>query len=509
MLVAAVLMLFAQGAQASSHREAPLIAKDAFADNTDTYVFLSPADENRVVLLASWIPLEAPEGGPNYYEWDDAALYDIYVDNDGDATADYTYTLSSRVEVGNPATFLYNTGPIGSLTDADWNRKQYYTVTETASDGAVTVLVGNQLAAPVNIGEKSTANYIGLETASIYNAPGGVKVFAGQTDDPFFVDLQVFDLLTLRGQQPPIGYVENNFPVDSLSGFNVHTLAVEAPVSRLKQGDEPVLGVWSGTRRPSLTVLAGAGAASTHATTYTQVSRLGMPLVNEVVIPMGLKDVFNSLSPNGDLGVYSVLQQSVENPEIGTLLCALYGVPLPGDSDDNCATEFTPGTPRSGRGDIFDVFLTGMKLAAPFTINTKGGPVTLPAGFNVNQPANVVPAEMIRINTDIKGDTCSPTPSRLGVLGGDACGFPNGRRLMDDVVEIELLAVAGAAYGVLDGRDTSFSFNSQLINVLTDGVDNNDMPFRSTFPYVAPAQSGQAHWHTNPYFNLLLPWIYK
>jgi hypothetical protein len=224
---------------------------------------------------------------------------------------------------------------------------------------------------------------------------------------------------------------------------------------------------------------------------------------------MGLKDVFNSLTPNQDLGVYSVLQKSVENPEIGTLLCTLYGVPLPGDVNDDCATEFTPGSPRSGRGDIFDVFLTGMKLAQPFTINTKNGPLTLPAGSNVNQPANVVPAEMIRINTDLKGDVCSPTPSRLGVLGGDACGFPNGRRLTDDVVEIELLAVAGAAYGVLDGRDAGFTFNSQLVNVLTDGVDNNDMPFRSAFPYVAPAQSGQAHWHTNPYFNLLLPWIYK
>jgi hypothetical protein len=150
-----------------------------------------------------------------------------------------------------------------------------------------------------------------------------------------------------------------------------------------------------------------------------------------------------------------------------------------------------------------------MKLAKPFTIATKNGSVTLPAGANVNQPANVVPAEMLRINTDIKGDLCAPTPSRLGVLGGDACGFPNGRRLTDDVVEIELLAVAGAAYGVLDGRDASFSFDPALIDVLTDRVDGNDMPFRATFPYVAPAQSGQAHWHQNPLFNVLLPWIFN
>ena len=511
LLVGGVLVGFARHAEASSHREAPLISKDAYADNTDTYAFLAPADQNRLVLLASWIPLEGPEGGPNYYEWDDSVLYDIYVDNNGDATADYTYTLSSQVQVGNPDTFLYNTGPIGSVGDADWNRKQFYTVTETAADGAVSVLVANQPSAPVNIGEKSTKDYAALEAQTFYNAPGGIKVFAGQTDDPFFVDLQVFDLLTLRGQKPPIGYEQYNIAVDSLSGFNVHSLVVEVPVSRLKQGSEPVLGVWSASRRPTLPVLtsAAADAPAGGAATYKQVSRLGMPLVNEVVIPMGLKDVFNSLSPNQDLGAYALLQKSVENPEIGTLLCALYGVPLPGDANDDCSTEFTAGTPRSGRGDIFDVFLTGMKLAKPFTIATKNGPVTLPAGANVNQPANVVPAEMIRINTDIKGDLCSPAPSRLGVLGGDACGFPNGRRLTDDVVEIELLAVAGAAYGVLDGRDASFSFNPALIGVLTDGVDNNDMAFRTTFPYVATAQSGQAHWHYNPLYNVLLPWIFN
>ena len=523
LLAGGVLAGSARQAAASSHREAPLISKDPYADNTDTYAFLAPADQNRLVLMASWIPFEGPEGGPNYYEWDDSALYDIYVDNNGDATADYTYTLSSQVQVGNPNTFLYNTGPIDSVGDADWNRKQFYTVTETAGDGTKTVLVANQPTAPANIGEKSTKDYAALEAETFYNAPGGIKIFAGQTDDPFFVDLQVFDLLTLRSQQPPMGYHLNNIPVDSLSGFNVHSLVVEVPVSRLKQGSEPVLGVWSATRRQTLPVLetvaktgaetgaeADAETGATLATAaYKQVSRLGMPLVNEVVIPMGLKDVFNTLSPNQDLGAYSLLQKSVENPEIGTLLCALYNVPLPGDANKDCSTEFTPGTPRTGRGDIFDVFLTGMKLGKPFTITTKNGPVTLSAGANVNQPANVVPAEMIRINTDIKGDLCAPTPSRLGVLGGDACGFPNGRRLTDDVVEIELLAVAGAAYGVLDGRDASFSFNPALIGVLTDGVDHNDVTFRDAFPYVARAQSGQGHWHTNPFYNVLLPWIFN
>jgi hypothetical protein len=230
-----------------------------------------------------------------------------------------------------------------------------------------------------------------------------------------------------------------------------------------------------------------------------QVSRLGMPLVNEVVLPMGLKDVFNGISPDVDLAVYGLLQESVEDPEVGNLLCALYGVPLPGDTGADCDTDYMAGIPRSGRGDIFDIYLTGMVLENPFSITLADGTTTtLPAGFNVNQPAGVVPAEMIRVNTNISGSLCAPEPHPLGVLAGDACGFPNGRRLTDDTVDISLLAVAGAAYEVLDDRDASFSFNGGLIDVLSDNVDANDMAFRDTFPYVSPAQSGQHHLHQNP-----------
>lgn len=547
LLITAVLIANQSQASASSHREAPLISKDAFADNTDSYVFLSPENNNNVVMVGSWIPFEGPEGGPYYWEWDDTALYDIYVDNDGDAKADFTYTLSSKVTVGNLATFLYNVGAIDSPTDVDWNRQQIYTVTETAENGTTTVLVAGKPAAPSNIGEKSTPNYAALVDATIYDAadgvPGGIKIFAGQTDDPFWVDLQVFDLLTLRGQSttplkpggPPLGYAKgNNKPTDSVSAFNVHSLVLEVPVARLKQGNEPVLGVWAGTRR-SATRVIGALNSQTSSGPYVQVSRLGMPLVNEVVIPLALKDAFNSIPPSVDAVLYTtggpggaqlqkLLQKSVEDPELGNLLCGLYGVPLPGDANKDCKTEVQyisdvgAGGLRSGRGDIVDIFLRGMVLAKPFTIKTKGGDVTLPAGFNVNRPANVVPAEMMRINTDIKGDTCSPTPSRLGVLGGDACGFPNGRRLYDDIVEIELAAVAGAAYQVLDGRDASFAFNPALLNVLNDGIDYNDVPYYKnvqvgagqypkTFPYLGMAQSGQEHWHTNPFFTLLLSWV--
>jgi hypothetical protein len=358
----------------------------------------------------------------------------------------------------------------------------------------------------VNIGSKSTPDYQSLVDAAVRNVTASngdqIKVFAGQTDDAFWVDLQVFDLLTLRGQDPPIGYSSgNNNPVDSLSGFNVHSLAIELPISRLVRSNEQVLGVWSTARRKALTVPPTP-------TQFIQVSRLGMPLVNEVVIPLGYKNLFNRNEPAFDLPTYStLLQRSVENPEIGRLLCSLYGVPLPGDFDGDCSTEVTLGTPRSGRGDIFDIFLTGMVLENDYVINTANGTMILPAGTSINQPDSVVPAEMLRINTAISGTLCAPTPSRLGILGRDACGFPNGRRLTDDVVEIELLAVAGAAYQPLDARDSSFQFDTTLINVLDDGIDGNDKPFLDTFPYMALAHSGQDRIHQNAFVGVYLPII--
>jgi len=497
------LLAAATTAVASSHREAPAISKDQYADNTDTYVFIPPGQTGRIVLAGVWIPFEGPEGGPNYFEWDDDVRYRINVDVDGDATADAVYTLESETTIQNPNTFLYNTGPILGLPSAAWNRQQTYTLTESrrpCGGGAPveTVLLEDELAPPVNIGAKSTPGYAALAASATYRRKVGndrFRIFAGQRDDPFFVDLQVFDLLTLRGEAAPVGYsTGNNVPVDSVSGYNAHALVIELPISRLKCGDEPVLGVWASSDRA--TTPGGA--------TFEQVSRLGMPLVNEVVLPYALKDAFNTIEPADDLDLYTtpptaaILQKSVEDPEVGNLLCALYGIPLPGDTDSDCDTEFTPGTPRSGRGDIFDIFLTGMKLANPFTIDTANGPVQLPAGFNVNQPADVVPAEMIRINTNISGDLCKPVPSRLGVLGGDACGFPNGRRLIDDIVEIELLAVAGAAYQVLDGRDASFLFTAGLADVLTDNVTQNDVPLLASFPYLARPRSGQEHVHHNP-----------
>jgi hypothetical protein len=531
-----VIALGPSGIGASSHREAPLIGSDPDADGTDFYMFVSPDRQDSVTLIANYIPFEAPEGAPNFNQFSPNVLYEINIDTVGDAKAHVKYQFEfknlPRQDSASP-TFLYNTGPITSLSDTDWQVRQTYTVTEVVSYGTTTTatkLKSGILTPPSNIGSKSTPNYLALVNEALASGTIGtganqIKVFAGQRDDPFWVDLgSIFDLLSLRGQNPPIGYSTGaTVGIDNLTGFNVHTLAIQVPISRILNGapaGETVIGGWTTASRRSLRtysnigdVLGGTATGLDVATgPYVQVSRLGMPLVNEVVIPVALKDAFNNLPPTADVGLYTsttpptaaigdLLQKSVENPELGVLLCALYGVPMPKaptSGAQKCNTPVNLSVPGSGRIDIFKIFLTGMTLTKPFTIQTAGGPVSLPANFVVNQPtkgAGIVPAEMLRLNTAIKGATCSPTPSRLGILGGDACGFPNGRRLGDDVVEIELLAVAGAAYSVL--APDSFNFNPALISVLDDSVDFNDKPYLATFPYASTPHQGQEHVHTN------------
>jgi hypothetical protein len=534
---------------ASSHREAPLISSDPDADGTDFYMFVSPDRQDSVTLIANYIPFEAPEGAPNFNQFSPDVLYEINIDTVGDAKAhvkyQFQFTNLPRQDASSP-TFLYNTGPITSLSDSDWQQRQTYKVTEVVSYGTsvtTTTLKSGILTPPSNIGSKSTPNYQALVNEALASGTIGtganqIKVFAGQRDDPFWVDLgSIFDLLSLRGQAAPIGYQSGQtVGIDNLSGFNVHSLAIQVPTSRILNGapnGETVIGGWTTASRRSTRVYSdiatviggGANGQDVASGPYVQVSRLGMPLVNEAVLPVALKDAFNSLPPSLDATIYTatsgplapvgdLLQKSVENPELGRLLCSLYGVPMPKaptSGAQKCNTPVDLTQPGSGRIDIFKIFLTGMTLTKPFVIQANGGPVTLAAGTVVNQPtkgtngngAGIVPAEMLRLNTALKGDTCSATPSRLGILGGDACGFPNGRRLGDDVVEIELLAVAGAAYSVL--APDSFTFTPALAGVLTDSVDFNDKPFLSTFPYAATPHQGQEHIHTNLNRMILSP----
>jgi hypothetical protein len=424
------------GSSASSHREAPLIAGDPRADNTDLYAFTSPDDPSMVSIISNWIPFEEPNGGPNFYNWADASTntsYTIKIDSNGDAVPDLTYRWVFTTHTTDPnGQFLNNTGVITSLTDPDLNVYQTYTLTVTNAANVTTTLLTDQRAAPSIVGPASTPDYNVLRTEGTYALPGGGKTYAGQADDPFFADLRVFDLL-YGGNLSEAGQ-------DTLAGYNVNTIVLQVPKSVLALGNDPTrnpaIGIWSTTDRGGV-----------------QVSRLGNPLVNEVVIPLALKDAFNGLAPVNDHTIQAVVDK-VNDPILPHVIQSVYGIPA-------------PATPRK---DLFEIFLTG--IAAN---NGNQGPVAVNlnsqlANADVN-PANFVPSEMLRLNMTTP---VAAAPSRLGVIGGDLQGFPNGRRLTDDVLDISLQAVEGA---VTNGIVAPLAKG--------DAVDRNDHAFTSTFPYLA------------------------
>jgi hypothetical protein len=432
---------------ASSHREAPLIAQDPVADNTDVYAFKSPDAPDTVTLIANWIPFEEPAGGPNFFHFGDDVLYQIHVDNNGDAVPDITYEWRFTSEIRNPNTFLYNTGPITSIDDPNFNYRQFYDVS-VVRNGVRSVIGSHLPVPPDNIGPRSTPNYPGLAAQAVKTLPGGIKSFAGQRDDPFFVDLgSVFDLLGLRPLNTAHALPLPTEPgIDGLGGFNVHTIALQVPISDLVSGD-PVIGVYSQTKRQQTRILspAGPGTPNRLQGAFVNVSRLGNPLVNEVIIPLGEKDLFNASEPVND----AQFAPRVLDPEPGRLIPGLYPVTVP----------------PAPRDDLATIFLTGIP--------------------GLNKPANVRASEMLRLNTSTP---LAGSPSQLGVLAGDVQGFPNGRRLNDDVVDIELRAIAGA---------TPFTpaFVKSPNNVLGDGVNGNDLPFLTSFPYVATPHQGYSHAH--------------
>ena len=423
------------GSSASSHREAPLIAGDPRADNTDLYAFASPDDPNTVTIVANWIPFEEPNGGPNFYDWADASTntsYTIKVDNDGDAEPDLTYRWVFTTQRRDPNQFLYNTGPITSLDDTDLNVFQTYTLTVTDGSNNTTTLLQNKQAAPSLVGPASTPDYGVLRSQATYALPGGGKTYAGQSDDPFFADLRVFDLL-YGGDLSEAGQ-------DTLAGYNVNTIVLQVPKTELALNGNPTtnpaIGIWSTTDRNGV-----------------QVSRLGNPLVNEVVVPLALKDAFNGLDPVDDASIQAVVDK-VNDPILPHVIEQVYGIPA-------------PATPRT---DLFEIFLTG--IAAN---NGNNGPIAV----NLNSQlvngdvnaGNFRPSEMLRLNMTTP---VTAAPSRLGVLGGDLQGFPNGRRLTDDVIDIAVQAVEGA---VTNGIVAPLAKG--------DAVDRNDRAFSAAFPYVA------------------------
>jgi hypothetical protein len=450
----AVLALGPRGSSASSHREAPFISTDPTADGTDLYAFVSPDDPDTVTFIANYNPLQEPAGGPNFHGFGDDVRYQIQVDNDGDAKSDVRYVFDFATKVGNGDTFLYNTFPVDSATDPDLNVKQTYSVVRI-KNGRHTTLGRNIPVAPANIGPRSTPDYNPITDSAIKTLSGGAKVFAGPRDDPFFVDLgSIFDLGGLRPFNPahvlPLPTEEG---VDGLQGYNVHSIAIQVPMSHLTaDGDAPsdpsdpdaVIGVWTTSERRSTRVLRSDGTKK-NSGSWVQVSRLGIPLVNEVMIPLKDKNKWNSSKPSQDGQFLSYVQ----DPELGRLIPVLY-----------------PGVnvPSAPRDDLVTVALTGIP--------------------DLNQPANVTPSEQLRLNMAVE-PTAFDQQDRLGLLAGQLDGFPNGRRLGDDVTDILLRAIAG-------GYAFTPDFNVAPNNQLGDGVDTNDVPFSSTFPYLAPPFQGYA-----------------
>ena len=424
------------GSSASSHREAPLTSADPQIDQTDLYAFTSPDDPSSVTFVSSWIPFQEPAGGPNFYTFGEGVRYDVNISNDADARPEIIYRWMFDTHYRNPDTFLYNTGQVSSLNDTDLNIYQTYDLYKVVPGERPRRLLNDKVVAPSDVGEASIPDYEAVSNEAITPLTSGGKSWVGQSDDPFFLDLRVFDLL--------YGADFSEIGDDTLAGFNVNTMALQVPKTELAAagnvGDDAVIGVWNTASRRS-TRIQGSDGSSSYQGKWVQVSRLGMPLVNEVVVPVGAKDYFNGSKPRRD----EQFLGAVQDPELPRLIEAVYGIEAP-DSD--------PETPGIQRADLIQVFLTGVE--------------------GLNQPSNVEPAEMLRLNmaTPVCTTSCSP----LGVIGGDNAGFPNGRRLSDDVIDIALQVVEGELIG--------------NANDLADGVASNDLAFRNTFPYVALPHRG-------------------
>ena len=400
-------------AGASSHREAPLISQDPTADNTDLYAFVSPDKPDTATIISNWIPGEDPAAGPNYYTFSPTARYDIYVDRNGDGKPDISYYFRFK---NQPSQFFLG------------NTQQSYTVTKVT--GKKSTIIGRRLLTPPdNIGPRSTPDYASLAAKGIHTLDDGTTVFAGQRDDAFFADVgAIFDLVAIR-----YGTGATGGGKDFLSGYGVHSIALQIPKSQLDNGSNHTIGVWTATDRQRVSVSKGKAA-----TQWAQVSRLGNPLVNEVVIPTNLKDKWNASPPADD----KQFATYYENPILATVLQKLY--PQFGPFQD------------TKRDDLVQVLLTGLK--SPM-LNYTGA----------------TQADELRLNLSIP-PTAFDKINRLGVLGNDLAGYPNGRRLEDDIVDISERAVGG----VLIGHSLP----------LGDGVDGNDVANLHVFPYETGPFSG-------------------
>jgi hypothetical protein len=497
----------------SSHKEAPSIAKDPAADSADLYAFVSPDAPDMVTIIANYVPLQDPDGGPNFFEFGaktvvgnaapvgDDVIYEINIDNTGTGIPSITYQFQFTTTILDPNTFLYNTGPItyspATGYSSTWNRRQTYTVTRIDTDPTTGASTSTPISPPAgsggvfacppcNVGIRSTPNYQTLSAPAIYRMSSGLIVFAGQRTDGFFVDLgSIFDLGDLRPISTDQLIPGANSPgINSLADKNVHCIALQIPISSLTSDGAPltmgandphaVIGVYTTANRQTVRMFDPTTGVTTATGPYNQVSRLGNPLVNEVVVPMASKDYFNSQAPVGD----SQFAAAVEHPELQELLPVLYPGAFP-----NLAAY------SKARADLVAIFATGIPgsvIGSDFGVGTYQGGKTI--------------AEMLRLNMGIAPTSSNGTQtgtSNLGLLGGDLAGFPNGRRPTDDVVTIALKAVAGATIPLVD---PTFTADAAVADV-NQGVSASPRSYQAGFPYLADPHGGFSNPTATPAYN--------
>jgi hypothetical protein len=555
-----------QTAIASSHREAPLIANDPLADNTDLYAFRSPDDPTKVTIIANYIPAQLPFGGPNYSSFGENVRYEIHIDNNVSTPGDdITYRFTFHKTNQDPTTFF-------NIRLGQENLKTTYTLERSMNGGlSWTTVVMNGIVPPPNIGGRSINSAVGLNTNyntlitnAITTATTGEKVFCGPSDDPFFVDLGgIFDLGDAPRQNG--GIVR-----DGLARRNVHSICLQIDISTLQKNGNPVsmatnildanyvIGVWASASRQATETLTTNGTLATGSGAWVQVSRLGMPLTNEAVIPVGKKDLWNALTPYQDLAYLDTFKNYFYNPELGLYMDdSLYGGAVPafcklriqhkslqgfdfgngknglyglkgnpalaGTALDDAifGTLLLPAANSPRSVDLWPIFHTGVPNLAPYHLATgkAGNPLAngkpfinnfLPNGgdmLRLNMAVPVTPRNSAAFSSEgivnaavlgLTNPTYNTNTSIQFIPNMD--GFPNGRRLEDDVTRIELQAVAGvalAAIGLWYDDYTAGGPNpvtNKLINVLnySTGVEKNDTTFKTTFPYVQAPWSGTA-----------------
>jgi hypothetical protein len=471
----------------SSHREAPEISKDPCADSTDLYAFVSPDAPDTVTLIANYIPLQAPDGGPNFYEFGNEVLYEIHVDATGNGQPDISYQFRFTTVNNTPESFLYNDGPITELTPpsptSPWNRQQIYSLvrfdhTNHWGPAGATELGSKLLCPPCNIGPLSTPDYPKLARSADHRLSKGgfnAKAFAGQRAEGFYVDLgAVFDLGDLRpfagdhAGGAAAGLMNGMPGVNSTADVNVHTLALQVPISQVaRPGSNGVIGVWTTASRQRARVEAAGWDEQVGVGPWTQISRLGNPLVNEVLIGIGDKNAWNRHRPTAD---GTTFLKYFENPLLSVLLPSLYPGVFPNLAAYNA-------DPTHTRPDIVAILLTGI-------------PSGIIPGFT-NSPGTGVKADQLRLNTTIPP---ASSPNNLGLLGGDVAGYPNGRRVFDDVTTIELRALAGATLPLVDHSYTpdaaSGLVSMGLTSSPTDLTAMHTERYLPAFPYLGYPYSG-------------------